>query len=110
MVLHRTHMPASSNAAYHARRLARLRSRLGNICALCGTHPTPSRPAGFMQADHTHGNGGAARTAAKGHSGELSRLLALPEGALHHEVRLLCDPCHASAPTTTRFTSTKTGA
>lgn len=103
MVLHRTLSPSTPDARYHARRRARIVQALGHRCAECGFTPTPSHPAGALEIDHTAGGGSALR--AGGHtSREIGRLLALTPAQLAHEVRLLCGPCHAQAPTTHRFT------
>lgn len=103
MVLHRTLHPSTPDARYHARRRARLVTALGSSCAECGFTPTLSHPAGALEIDHTQGGGTLLR--AGGHtSREIGRLLALSPTQLHEQVRLLCGPCHAAAPTTQRFT------
>ena len=99
MLIHATRLPSTSNARYHARRLETLRVRIAGTnpprCAECHALATPSRPAGFLQVNHVHGDGGVRRAAAKGQSGELTRLLGLSSEDLHAQVNLLCPTCHA---------------
>lgn len=102
MTPHATLLPATPDARYHARRRARLVSALGSTCAGCGARSTLSRPAGWLEIDHTHG-GGTELRAANGNAGEVTRLLGLSESDLFAQVRLLCPACHASVPTTVRF-------
>ena len=107
MLLHATRLPATSNARYHARRLATLRTRIAGStpprCSRCGVQDTPSRPAGHMQVNHLHGDGGV-RRAASSTSGELTRLLGLTPDELHRQVNLLCPACHKADEHTVLFT------
>lgn len=78
----------SKSARYHARRRTALIARLGSSCNECYT------PDAMLEIDHIHGGGNEARRT-RGNAGEITRLLNLPDEALHATVQVLCPPCHA---------------
>jgi hypothetical protein len=106
MVLHASHLPATSDARY-ARRIRNaavlaLSPLRPPACSLCGAAQTLSRPASFLHIDHVQGTGGTWRSL-HASRGEYRRIPTLTSEQRAEEFRLLCPDCHKNAPFTVLF-------